>query len=101
MRPVSSTELPALTFNQGQEKQPYHSESAKIGWVRLFAAPGASLNLSIRDGLGRTKFERHGIKVSPDGQAGELINIPTMLGENLEVEVTGLREGQKAEVFLN
>lgn len=101
MKSVEPTELPALSFNKGQEKQPYHSQSEKVGWLRVFTKPGTKFNMSIRDGLGRSKFERQGLEANPDGQFGELINMQTMVGENLEVEVTGLHQGTKADVFLN
>ena len=91
MRPIETTELPALIFNKGQERQAYHSQSNKIGWLRVFTEPNATFNLRIKDGLGRVKAERLGIRSNPDGQFGELINLDTMLGENLEVEVENLQ----------
>lgn len=101
MRPISTSELPALTFSLAQEKQPYHAQANKIGWARAQAKPGASFDLIIKDGLGRVKAQRQNCKVGDSGEYGELINLPTSLGENLEVEVSNLKGAEKVTIFLN
>ncbi len=101
MRSISSTELPALEFSKSIEKQQYHSQENKIGWMRVLTdAPGASFDIVIKDGLGRVKAQR--LNCSSDtNEFGELVNIPTMVGEKLDVEVLNLKGADKATVFLN
>lgn len=101
MIPISPTELPALVFSPGKEKQPYHSQSTKIGWVQTKAdKPGASFDLIIRDGAGRVKTQILNCKTETD-EFGEMINLPTMVGENLELEVQNLKGADKLTLFLN
>lgn len=101
MRPISTSELPALSFSKTVEKQPYRSQSAKIGWMRAQTdKPGASFDITIKDALGRVKAVRQNCR-SESTEYGELINLPTMLGENLDVEVSNIQGADKVTVFLN
>ncbi len=102
MKPVSSSELPSLTFNQGQRSQQYHAHANRIGWMRAFSdKPNATFNFTIRDGMGRVRVERLNVNTNPDGQFGELLNLPTNLGDNLEVEVENINGADKIDVLLN
>lgn len=101
MIPVSTTEHPPLEFERGVEKRLVKAPSAKIGWLQgVVDTPGASFDLVIRDMLGREKFRRNGC-VAEGERFGELLNIETMLGEDMEVSVENLKGASKLALFLN
>lgn len=103
MIPLSSTEskpvelVPVL----GEASQKTKAVGSKIGWLHTLAdEKGASFDLVIKDGLGRVKATRRNCK-SESNQFGELINIPTFLGEDLEVSVENVVGAKNIKVFLN
>lgn len=103
MIPVSQQEFPALEFNIEKQElvQKMKMGSNKIGWLRTFSdTPGAKFDLTIRDAAGRIRFERKGFG-SEHEQAGELVNLPTLVGEEMEVEITNPKKVGKLKVFLN
>lgn len=100
MIPVQPTELPVLEFTPNDTEREYVAQAAKIGWVHAKGKPGQVFDLSIKDALGREKAHKTGCKIG-DGDYGELMNIPVLLGEKLKVEVTNIKGGEKLSVFLN
>ena len=99
--PIDPIELPALSFSPTQSKQPYQPQTNKIGWLRAIAdKEGVSFDMTIRDGMGRIVKEWRGCKTDTN-EYGELINLSTVIGDNLEVEVTNLKGADKLDVFLN
>lgn len=101
MKAISPTDMPALAFTKTQESQNYRSQSSKIGWIRALAPkPGMSFDLAIKDGLGRVKMQRQNCKTETT-EYGELLNLPTNLGEDLQVEISNLKGSDKIHVFLN
>lgn len=101
MRPISSTELPPLSFQKESEAQEINAPTAKIGWIHsLSDQPGASFDVVIKDALGRTKFEKK--NCTADTKAfGELVNLPTFIGEKLSISVGNIRGAEKIDLFLN
>lgn len=103
MLPISSTESPALEFNSavGEMSKKMRIPTAKIGWIHSIAdQKGATFDLIIKDALGRVKFEKKNCH-SDNEKFGELINQPTLLGEELEVMIDNLQGAKKLKVFLN
>lgn len=77
------------------------ASSSKIGWFHSVSEkPGAKFDLTIRDGLGRVKLVKKDCG-NDTVKYGELLNLPTMLGEELEVEVSNLRGVEAVDLFLN
>ena len=100
MIPISTTELPALTFSEDTPKHDYHAQASKIGWMRATAKPGTTFDISIKDALGREKAHKSNC-LAAQGEFGELINLPVMVGENLSVEVSNIKGDKSVTLFLN
>jgi len=103
MTHLSSTTLKPLEFNPkiGKTSHIVKAVSNKIGWLHSSSdQPGASFNITVKDALGRIKFQRKDCK-SDTKQYGELINQETLLGEDLEVIVENLVGAENVHVFLN
>ena len=102
MRPLSSTELTPLEFepSTGKTTSKIKASNAKIGWLHSQSEPGASFDIKIKDGLGRVKWEMKNCKSETD-RFGMLLNLPTMIGEDLEVEVDRLEGSKSVKLFLN
>ena len=101
MRPISTTELPAMTFSLQQSTQKFNVQGNKIGWVRAMTEkPGFSFDLTIKDSLGRVRAQRQNCKTETT-EFGELMNLPTNLGENLEFEVSNIKGAEKVTIFAN
>jgi hypothetical protein len=100
---LSSTENPPLEFNPGagEESQVVRVPTSKIGWLHSVSdEPGARFDITIKDALGRTKFERKNCGNDTE-KFGELVNLETRLGEDLQVSVTNIRGAKKVQLFLN
>ena len=100
---LSSTENPPLKFNPsiGETKQNAIVPGNKIGWLHSMAdAPGATFDIVIRDTLGREKFRRNNCATDTK-EFGELVNLPTLIGEPVEVEIDNLKGATEIQVFLN
>lgn len=103
MIPLSSTENPQIEFNPklGELSKKIHIPTSKIGWVHTIAdQKGASFDITIKDALGRVKFQRKNCSTDTE-KFGELVNLPTLLGEELEVTVDNLKGAENIKVFLN
>ena len=102
MRPLSTTESPHLDFNRvGDSIRKFNARSDRIGWIHtLTDKPGAKFDIVIKDALGRIKAEKKGCSTQTC-QYGELVNLPTMLGEELQVEVLNIQNTDTIKVFLN
>lgn len=103
MRPLSSTELKPLEFSPeiGEDSKKVNAPTSKIGWLHTLAdQPGASFDLVIKDALGREKMRKNNCKTETN-QYGELLNLPTNMGEELHVSIENLKGAKKIQVFLN
>lgn len=96
-----SSELPFLEFSESNESQKIKAQSKEIAWVEsLTDLPGASYDLVIKDALGREKFRKVGC-TSETEKYGERINVPTFLGEDIEVVIENLKGAKSVKLFLN
>jgi len=102
MRPLSSTELAPLEFNPsiGKTSEKIKASTAKIGWLHTQSEKGASFDIKIKDALGRTKWEQKNCKSGTE-RFGMLLNLPTMIGEDLEIEVDHIEGSESVKLFLN
>lgn len=103
MIPLSSTENKPLEFVPvvGENSKKTIAPTNKIGWLHTLAdQKKASFDISIKDIHGKVKFERKGCS-SDNEKFGELINLPTMMGEHLEVVIENLKGAKNLKVFLN
>lgn len=103
MRKLSTTESAPLEFDPKIGKNSYkiRAVSHKIGWLHSISdEPGASYDITVKDALGRIKFQKKDCK-SDTKEFGELINQETLLGEDLEIVVDNLVGAEKLHVFLN
>ncbi len=102
MRPLSTTESPHLEFSRvGDSPKKIRAASNHIGWIHTLSdKDGATFDITIKDGLGRTKMEKKGCSTKTD-QYGELINLPTVMGEVLDVEISNIRNSDTIKLFLN
>jgi hypothetical protein len=103
MIPLSSTENPQIEFNPklGELSKKINIPTSKIGWVHTIAdQKGASFDITIKDALGRVKFQRKNCSTDTE-KFGELVNLPTLLGEELEVTVDNLKGAENLKVFIN
>lgn len=66
----------------------------------MSSKPGMSFDLTIKDALGRVRMQKLDCKTETT-EYGELVNFPTNLGEDLQVEVSNLKGTDKLTVFLN
>ena len=104
MKTVVASEMAPLRFTpaEGKTSLPYRAASGKIGWVRSLAEKdGVKFDLVIKDGLGREKFRRKDCGNPATREYGELINLPTHIGEDLLVEVDNVRGEGAINVALN
>ena len=104
MKPNETTSVKPLEFKQGGEaSQKMTALAGKIGWLHAQSnKPGAQFDIVIKDSLGRDKFRGSlGSKFSTTDKMGALINLPTHMGEELEVVVENLRNADSVQVFLN
>lgn len=104
MKPVNASEMPALRFapNEGKTTQPFRASTGKIGWMRsLSEKPGVKFDLVIKDALGRQKFVKRDCGNKDTKEYGELVNLPTLLGEDLQIEVENVRGEGEIHVMLN
>lgn len=103
MKTVNASELHPLDFTPslGTTKKHYHAPSNKIGWLHSISdVPGATFDLTIRDGLGRIKLEKKNC-YSETEKYGELLNLDTKMGEDLEIEISSLQGAKAIHLFLN
>lgn len=101
MKTLSSTDLGALKFSPGTESVKTRAVGNKVGWLQTKTdQAGARFDIVIKDGLGRVKLQKQ--NCGGDGDSfGELVNMPTLLGEELEVSIENLKGAKNVEVFLN
>lgn len=103
MIPVSTTELPVLKFDfkAGENSKRFRMSSNKIGWFHAVSEkPGAKFDLTIKDAIGRPIFRRDNMGGTSE-RSGELLNLETRLGEEVEVVIENVRGAEKLDVFLN
>lgn len=103
MKPVSSTELPPLSFDisSGESAKKFRAPTSKIGWLHTkSASPGLAFDLKIKDALGRVRLEKKNCSTETD-RYGELLNFETMLGEELEICVENVKGQDAFDMFLN
>ncbi len=95
--------MPSLKFESGTGKNggKVRAQSGKIGWIHSIAdKAGAKFDLVIKDGLGRVKFKKENCGTNTE-RFGELVNLPTYLGEELDVSIENVRGAEKIDLFLN
>lgn len=93
-------DLPALSFDVkgGESSKKMNVPANKIGWLHAITpGPDSSFDVVIKDGLGRDKFRRSFKGERP----GEYVNIPTQIGEELEVVIENVQNAEKLDIFLN
>lgn len=101
MRPTSSSETPVLSFDRNSGSKKIALSNEKITWLHSMSdQPGAKFDIKIKDGLGGLRFERKDFGTETI-KAGELINLPVRPGEQLEVEISNIRNAEKVDIFLN
>lgn len=103
MIPLSSTANPPLDFDLsiGENNKKAKIPTSKIGWMHTVAdQDGAKFDLTIKDALGRIKYQKKDCH-SNTKQFGELINQPTLIGEEVEISLENVRGAKKIQVFLN
>lgn len=101
MKPLSPTESAPLRFTTVEGKHRIRAQSGRIAWLHSQSLkPGVKFDLTIRDGIGRVKFEKKDFG-GETVRYGELLNLPTILGEELEVEASNIRGDESVDLFLN
>lgn len=103
MRTILNTELSPLNFKEenGFEGRKLNVQSNKIGWIHATTdSEEADFDVVIKDSLGRTKAEKRGCHASVS-RYGELINIPTIIGEEIEICVENVKGAKSIDVFIN
>ena len=103
MIPVIPSERPPLEFDfeKGERSQKFNMSATKIGWLHTLSdQPGAKFDVTIRDALGRIRLQRVGFGTEHE-KAGELLNMDTLLGEELEIEISNPQNVKKLQVFVN
>lgn len=103
MIPVAPTEFAPLEFDISSEEsvKTMQAPSNKIGWLQTLSdQPGAKFDITIKDALGRVKFRMPGMGTETD-RAGALINLETHLGEQLQVEISNVKNAKNLKVYLS
>ena len=104
MKTIVSSELVPIRFvpSEGKTKETVRASSGKIGWMRgMSEEEGVKYDLVIRDSLGRERFRRENCGNPATREYGELVNLPTMVGEELVVEVDNVRGEGAISIALN
>jgi len=101
MIPLDQVELAPLEFKKDSDaSHKIKIQGNNIGWLHSVSdKPGAQFDVVIKDGLGRVKH-RSTIKGGTE-KSGALINLPTVLGEELEVSVENMKNADKVQLFIN
>jgi hypothetical protein len=98
---LSSTENKPLEFSRIEPKQNYKMPTSQIGWLHTLAdKPGARFDIVIRDGLGREMARKTNCGNDTE-KYGELVNLPTLVGQDIQVEIENLKGAEKLQVFIN
>lgn len=101
MIPIDPNTLAPLEFDETKPSNKFNANSSQIGWIHTLSdQPGAKFDLTIKDGLGRVKFERKDFGTDTE-TAGEFIKLPAFLGEELEVVVDNIRGAKNIKLFIN
>ena len=103
MKAINSTDLPSILFDADSRENSGKilAQSGKIGWLHsLSDTPGAKFDIVIKDSLGRVKYEKRNCHSETD-RFGEIVNLPTNIGEELNVSIENVRGAKKINVFLN
>ena len=103
MLTVSTTQIPPLKFNVKNEtcQAKMRMQSGKIGWIHSIAdKAGAKFDVVIKDGFGRVRklIENFGVETEKSGQ---LLNMETMVGEELTFEVENIKNANDLTLFVN
>lgn len=103
MKPLSSTELAPVFFDKdsGEIGGKIRATGNKVAWIHSRADnPGAKFDLTIEDSLGRIKLQKRDCG-NDTHIFGELVNLPTILGEELNVKIENVRGAKRVDLFLN
>ena len=103
MLTVSTTQIPPLKFSVKDEnsKAKHLMQSNRIGWLHSIAdKPGAQFDVVIKDGLGRVRKRIPNFGGETE-KSGQLLNMETMVGEELTFEVENLKNADSLTLFVN
>lgn len=103
MIPISTTQVPPLEYDIKKEQFSAKTrvQSNKIGWIHSLASkPGAKFDVVVKDGLGRVKMRYENFGNATD-KAGRLVNLETMVGEEISVELENVRDAENIKLFVN
>ena len=103
MKPISTTELPSIKFDSESRENggKFIAQGAKIGWIHSLAdVPGVKFDIVIKDALGRLKLQKRDCGGGTE-RFGELLNLSTLIGEELDVRIENVRGAKRIDLFLN
>lgn len=101
MIPLNASETKPMEFSTAVRSHAHRTQSPKIAWLHSKApARGVTYDITIRDALGRVKMEKKGCGNEGE-EYGELVNLPTLVGEELTIEVDNIKGAASLQVFLN
>lgn len=101
MKTISSSETPVLRFSKNQESASFTVPRERIAWLHTIAErSGATFDIAIADKLGRKLFEKRSFGGDTE-RAGELVNLPFRMGEEVNVSVKNLSGAEYVDILLN
>lgn len=106
MKTIISSESPGLVYNfennEDNGSQAFNAQSSKIGWLQAESdQPGAKYDIVIKDGLGRVRQVMKGCGNDSVTKYGALVNMPTMIGEKLNIELNNVRGAKKITLLVS
>jgi hypothetical protein len=91
----------ALDIVDGGASQRIRVSSNKIGWLHAKSdQPGAKYDIVIKDSMGRVRVTKLQCGNDTD-RYGELVNIDTRLGEEMEIVVQNAKGVKNLQLFVN
>ena len=100
--PLLSEQAPlSFDIENGILSQKIKVTADRIRWLHAEAdQPGAQYDFTIRDALGQKRLERKGFGTEHE-KSGELIDLATMVGEEIEIEISNPRNMKTLKMFVN
>lgn len=103
MVPFSSTHLPPLEYDIKKEQFSAKTRVStnRIGWLHSVADKrGAKFDVVIKDAVGRVKARIQDFGGEAE-KSGRLVNLETMVGEEISIEVENVRNAESLKLFVN
>lgn len=103
MKPINNSTLAPLkvTNDNGEGSVSFHAQQNKVAWVQTKANKiGSSFDIVFRDALGREMMRRDNCH-SETHEFGEMLNVPTRMGEDYTVSLENIKNAEEVEIFLN